>query len=85
MSHRESNDTSSTSGVSYPAGSSTSATTVKGTKLSQFVDSNRKLQSSGGFNGNPVEVFADGSVWDTVNNVYLFPGRDYNPQDVNKR
>lgn len=86
MGSRKSNDTSSNSGVSYPGGSgNTSAQTVKGVSYSQSIDPNRLLQSKGGFNGNPVEVYADGSVWDTVLNKYLFPGTDYNPQDMNRK
>ncbi len=81
MAHRESADTSSSSGVSYPAGV---AGTVKNIKYSQFQDPNRKLLRNGAFNGNAIEVFADGAVWDTVNNVYLFPDRDYNVHDLQR-
>jgi hypothetical protein len=85
MSSRKSNDNSSSSGVSFPGGSSAAASTVKGVNLSQQVDPNRLLLSQGAFNGHAVEVYADGAVWDTVSNVYLFPGRDFNPQDINRR
>lgn len=86
MSSRKSNDNSSNSGVSYPGGSGNAAAqVVKGVNYSQMSDSNRLLLKQGGFNGNPVEVFADGAVWDTVLNRYLFPGTDYNPQDLNRK
>ena len=81
MAHRESNDNSSSSGVSYPAGVSG---TVKSIKYSQYSDPNRLLLKNGAYNGHAVEVFADGAVWDTVSNVYLFPFRDYNPHDLQR-
>ena len=83
MSSRKSNDTSSSSGASFPGGSQ--SLTVKGVNYSQMSDSNRLLLTSGAFNGHAVEVYADGAVWDTVSNVYLYPGRDFNPQDINRR
>jgi len=69
MSHRQTSNPGG--GITYPAGNS-SATATQGVYYSQT--------SSGikAFNGHAVEVFADGAVWDTVNNAYLFPGRDYN-------
>lgn len=84
MAHRESSDTSSNSGVSYPAGSSSSAGTVKNVKYSQVVNPNLLLLKNGAYNGHAVEVFGDGAVWDTVSSVYLFPGRDYNPNDLQR-
>lgn len=85
MAHRQSNDTTSNTGVSYPGGSASSAGTVKGVNLSQMIDPSRLLLKNGGFNGNAVEVFADGAVWDTVASAYLFPGKDFNPQDLNRK
>ena len=83
MSNRESQDNTSASGVSYP-GASSAAMTQKGVKYSQHVSDN-VLQKRGAFNGHPVQVFADGAVWDTVSNKYLFPGQDYDPNDVQRR
>lgn len=85
MAHRESNDGSSASGVSYPGGGASNAMTSKGVKYSQVFDADRLLLKQGAFNGHAVEVFADGAVWDTVSNKYLFPGTDFNPQDLNRR
>jgi len=83
MSSRQSNDSTSGSGVNYAA-SHSAAIVQKNIKYSQQVSDN-VLQKNGAFNGHVVEVWADGSVWDTVSNVFLFPGRDYNPSDVQKR
>jgi hypothetical protein len=80
MSSRESNDNSSNSGVSYAGGVASS----KGTKLSQRSDGSL-LKASGAFNGHAVEIWADNTVWDTVSNVALFPGRDYNPGDLHRK
>lgn len=85
MSNRQNNDNSSASGVSYPGGSSSAAQSVKGVKYSQFSDGARLLLKNGAFNGHTVEVHADGAVYDTVSGIYLFPGRDYNPQDINRK
>ncbi len=83
MASRKSNDNTSSTGVSFPGGSQ--SLTVKGVNYSQFVDQNRALTRSGGFSGNAVEVYADGAVWDIVAGAYLFPGRDFNPSDINRR
>jgi len=83
MAHRESSDSSSVSGVSYPAGSSSSAMTQKDIKYSLDSAKTNSL-SLRVFNGHAVEVGADNSVWDTVSSSYLFPGRDFNPQDVHR-
>ena len=88
MASRESTDTTSTSGKSYPAGSgaSSSAATVKGVVYSKNIHASTKskLGSSGAFNGHAVEVFADGAVWDTTSSKYLYPGVDFNPGDVQR-
>jgi len=85
MSSRKSNDSTSNSGVSYPGGTgNTSAQTVKGVSYSQMSDPNRLLLKNGAFNGHAVEVYADGAVYDTVSGVYLYPGKDFNPQDINR-
>jgi hypothetical protein len=85
MSSRKSNNGKSSSGVSYAAGSTTGAADNLNVFYSQEIDPSRLLLKNGGFNGNPVEVYADGAVWDTVANAYLFPGRDFNPQDINRK
>lgn len=78
-------DVSSSSGVSYPAGSGSSGQ-IKSVNISQ--DTARSVGSllakNGAFNGHAVEVWADGAVWDTVSNKYLYPGTDYNPHDVQR-
>jgi len=86
MSNRESSDSSSSSGVSYPAGSTSGAATQKGIKLSLDEQKTRisKLGSSGAFNGHAVVIHADNAVWDSVSNKYLYPGTDYNPGDVQR-
>jgi len=78
-------DTTSASGVSYPAGSASSST-LKSLKLSQDIGRSAfsLLGKSGAFNGHAVEVWADGAVWDTVSNKYLYPGTDYNVHDVQR-
>jgi hypothetical protein len=83
MSSRSSNDNTSASGVSYPTGIS-SATSIKNVKYSQHINDST-LVRNGAFNGHAVEVWADGAVFDTVTGSYLFPGRDYNPTDIQKR
>lgn len=85
MSSRKSNDTTSSSGVSFPGGSSANSQTTKGVTYSQTSDSDRLLQKNGAFNGHAVEVYADGAVWDTVSGKYLFPGTDFNLQDINRK
>lgn len=85
MSSRKSTDNTSLTGVSFVAGSSASAMTQKDINYSQRVDNNNQLIRSGGFNGNAVEVWADNAVYDTVAGVFLFPGRDYNPADLQRK
>jgi hypothetical protein len=86
MSNRETSDTSSGSGVSYPAGSAGASGNVKNVKISLDDQKTRvsKLGSSGAFNGHAVVVHADNAVWDSVSNVYLYPGKDYNPGDLQR-
>lgn len=87
MSSRVTNpDNTSQSGVSYPSGSSSSGTTQKNIKISLDDQRTRvsKLGVSGAFNGHAVEIYADGAVWDTSSGAYLFPGRDYNPSDLQR-
>jgi hypothetical protein len=83
MSSRQSNDSTSSSGVSYP-GALATAVTQKSIKYSQHLNDSL-LVRNGAFNGHAVEVWADGAVFDTVSGSYLFPGRDYNPSDIQKR
>ena len=85
MSSRKSNDNTSANGVNFTAGSGASTTVIKNVNYSQNVDTTRLLIKNGAFNGNPVEVYADNAVWDTVNNKYLFPGTDFNPGDLQKK
>lgn len=89
MSSRQSTDTTSASGVNYTAGAASASTVpvVKNiiqTKNSDF-NTNSLLAKNGAFNGHAVEVWADGAVWDTVSSSYLFPGRDFNPGDIQRR
>lgn len=85
MANRETSDSTSQSGVSYPAGSATSGS-VKNIKISVDDQKTRvsKLGSGGAFNGHAVIIHADNAVWDSVSNVYLYPGRDYNPGDIQR-
>lgn len=43
------------------------------------------LQTRGAYNGHAVEIWADGAVFDTVSGAFLFPGRDYDPNDMQRR
>jgi hypothetical protein len=70
MSHRQSTDASGA--VQYPPGVS-ALPNVKGVYYNQNYSS--KVVA---FNGHTVEVYADGAVWDTVSNAYLYPGKDFN-------
>ena len=91
MASRESSVVTAVSGTNktYPAGSAASTANRTVINISQSKDfsasTNSKLANGGSFNGHAVEVYADGAVWDTVNNAYLFPGRDYNPGDVQRK
>lgn len=84
-SRKNASDSASQNGVSFAAGSSSSALQQRDVNYSQTVDSGRLVVKSGGFNGNAVEVWADNSVYDTVAGVFLFPGRDYNPGDLQRK
>lgn len=88
MSTRQSTDTTSNSGVSYPAGSgaATANSTVRGISITKdaTATSISKLGVSGAFNGHAVEIHADKAVWDTVSNKYLLPGTDFNPGDMQR-
>lgn len=81
MSTRKSIDGTSQSGVSFSPGNP-NAMTQKDITLSQSVASNSQIFKNGAYNGHAVEVWADGAVYDTVSGVFLFPGRDYNPNDL---
>lgn len=83
MSSRKSTDTTSQSGVSWSPGNP-NAMTQKDINYSQNIGSS-KLQTRGSYSGNAVEVWADGAVYDTVAGVFLFPGRDYDPNDIQRR
>jgi hypothetical protein len=86
MSNRETSDTSSQSGVSYPAGTAGASGNVKNVKISLDDQKTRlsKLGSSGAFNGHAVIIHADYSVWDSTSNKYLYPGVDYNVGDLQR-
>jgi hypothetical protein len=43
-----------------------------------------KLVAATGATAGQYEIQADFAVWDNVNNKYLFPGRDYNPGDLQR-
>lgn len=83
MASRKSNDTTSQNGVSFAAGNP-SLPNSKNVNYSQHISEN-SLQKSGAFNGHAVEIWADGAVWDTVSNKFLFPGTDYNPGDLQRK
>jgi hypothetical protein len=90
MASREnSSDSLSFTGKSYPAGTAaaTPASTVRNISISKNDDATRTsvLGKNGAFNGHAIEVHADGAVWDTVSSAYLFPGRDYNPGDFQRK
>lgn len=85
MANRESSDSTSQTGVSYPAGSAGGGN-QKDIKLSIDDNATRKskLGAGGAFNGHPVIIHADGAVWDSTSSVYLYPGKDFNPGDVQR-
>jgi hypothetical protein len=90
MASREnSSDSLSFTGKSYPAGTAAATpATVRNISISKDDDAtrtSRSLGKAGAFNGHAVEIHADGAVWDTVSSAYLFPGRDYNPGDVQRK
>jgi hypothetical protein len=83
MSSRQTNDSSSGSGVSYAAGNAASGA-VKNISESKTADaSTNSLVAKS--SPHPIEVWADGSVFDTVTGTYLLPGRDFNPGDTQRR
>lgn len=81
MSSRKSTDGTSQSGVSFSPGNP-NALTQKDINLSQNVSPNSAIFKNGAYNGHAVEIWADGSVFDTVSGTFLFPFRDFNPNDL---
>jgi len=85
MATRKSTDTTSQNGIAFAGGSSSSApSTIKDVNYSQMVDPGRALLKNGAYNGHAVEVWADNAVFDTVTGAFLFPGRDYNVNDLQR-
>jgi len=84
MASRESSDTTSQTGVSYPGGPSSTSVTQKNIKLSKNLEYSTNI-SAKVFNGHLCEVHCDNAVWDTVNSAYLFPGKDFNPGDLQRK
>ena len=82
-SRKTSPDTSSSSGVSFAAGSGSSGQ-VKSVNISLSDNATRLSKAATAFNGHAVEIWADNAVWDTVSNKYLYPGVDYNPGDLQR-
>jgi hypothetical protein len=81
MASRKSNDTTSQNGVSFSPGNP-NAMTQKSINLSQQV--NNKVATSTAYNGHAIEVWADGAVFDTVSGTFLFPFRDYDPNNLER-
>ena len=85
MSSRQSIDNSSASGVSYAAGAASPVGTLaKDIALSKSQDAalNSVLAKRW---PNPIEVWADGSVYDTVTGLYLQPSKDYTIGELQRR
>ncbi len=83
MSSRQSQDSTSASGVSYAAGSA-AGTPVRNIResVSSDASSNSVLAKRW---PNPIEVWADGSVFDTVTSQYLQPSRDFTIGELQRR
>ena len=85
MSSRITNpDATSQSGVSFAAGGASSGN-IKNVNISKSDDATRNSRAATAFNGHAVEIWADGAVWDTVSGVYLFPNRDFNFGDLQRK
>lgn len=82
-SRKNSSDQSSQNGVSFAAGNP-SLPNSKNVNYSQTINDS-KLATGTAFNGHAVEVWGDNAVFDTVSGTFLFPGRDYNPGDLQKK
>lgn len=91
MSTRETTVNTNVSGTNktYPAGgaAAASANTLFNVGLTKDTDKTTSslLGKNGAFNGHAVEIWADGAVYDTVSGVYLYPGRDFNPGDIQRK
>ena len=81
MSSRKGTDSTSQNGVSFSPGNP-SLSNVKNVNYSQTV--NNKLATAMAYNGHAVEVWADGAVWDTVSGAFLFPFRDFDPNNLER-
>ena len=85
MSSRQSTDNTSASGLSYNAGNASPAGTLaKNIALSKSQDASSNSVLARRW-PNPLEVWADGSVFDTVTSTYLQPGRDFTIGEVQRR
>jgi hypothetical protein len=80
MSSRQSSDPTSSSGVSY---ASPTGTVVKGIELSQSTDAGTNSWLARHW-PNPIQVWADGSVFDTVTGKFLLSGRDFQFTDLQR-
>jgi hypothetical protein len=84
MSSRQSNDTTSGSGVKYSATENTSSMPTKNVSYSGGVVQSTALRGLVGttIRGQvvgPLEHWADGTIWDTTNNRSLSSGSDFDP------
>jgi hypothetical protein len=85
MSSRQNNDLSSASGFSYSAG----AASQSGTLVRNIAESKSQDASSNSALAkrwpNTLEVWADGSVFDTLAGQYLQPGKDFLIGELQRR
>jgi hypothetical protein len=85
MSTRQSSDNSSASGVSYAAGTASPAGTLaKNLTLSKSAEASTTSVLAKRW-PNPIEVWADGSVYDTLTGLYLQPSKDFTIGELQRR
>jgi hypothetical protein len=85
MSSRQSTDTISASGLSYNAGNaSTAGTVVRNIALSKGSEASTSSVLAKRW-PNPIEVWSDGAVFDTVTGKFLMPGTDFTVGELQRR
>ena len=85
MSSRQSSDSTSASGLSYNAGNASPAGTLaKDITLSKSQDASSNSVLAKRW-PNPIEVWGDGGVFDTVTAKFLMPGTDFTVGELQKR
>jgi hypothetical protein len=84
MSSRQNSDQTSASGVSYSAGTAANGVAVRNITESRSQDAATNSVLAKRW-PNLLEVWADGSVFDTVTSTYLQPGKDFLIAELQRR